>query len=138
MRRLTLLHTRTLRMTDEVLCVKYTPNGKLVAVALMDATVKVFFTESLKFFLSLYGHKVHHILTYCVHCVFTCHCVGNVLDSYSYKMSNSVNVQLHASISNRTVVTYPDNGRFIRQHPLNHWKRRQKHQNLGSRFRRLP
>lgn len=32
--------------------------GKLLAVALLDSTIKVFFTDSLKFFLSLYGHKL--------------------------------------------------------------------------------
>ena len=32
--------------------------GKLLAVALLDCTVKVFFLDSLKFFLSLYGHKL--------------------------------------------------------------------------------
>ena len=34
------------------------PAGKLIAVALLDSTVKVFFTDTLKFFLSLYGHKL--------------------------------------------------------------------------------
>lgn len=45
-------------MTDEVLSVRYSPNGKLLAVALLDSTVKVFYQDTLKFFLSLYGHKV--------------------------------------------------------------------------------
>jgi len=53
-----LVHTRTLTMTDEVLSVTITDNGKLVCVALLDSTVKVFFEDSLKFFLSLYGHKL--------------------------------------------------------------------------------
>ncbi|CAG8844300.1 22217_t:CDS:2, partial [Racocetra persica] len=39
-RRLTLIHTRTLKMNDDILCVRYSPNQKLVAVALLDATVK--------------------------------------------------------------------------------------------------
>ncbi|GFO36388.1 WD repeat-containing protein 3, partial [Plakobranchus ocellatus] len=55
---LTLEHTRTLKMDEDVLCVKFTPNHKLLAVALLDSTVKVFFTDTLKFFLSLYGHKL--------------------------------------------------------------------------------
>lgn len=55
---LTLVHTRTLKMTDDVLSVKYSPNGKLLAVALLDSTVKVFYEDTLKFFLSLYGHKL--------------------------------------------------------------------------------
>lgn len=57
-RRLTVLHMRTLRMSDEVLAVKYSPNQNLIAVSLLDSTVKVFFHDTLKFFLSLYGHKV--------------------------------------------------------------------------------
>lgn len=53
---------KTLKMTDDVLSVRYSPNGKLLAVALLDSTVKVFFADTLKFFLSLYGHKVHPCL----------------------------------------------------------------------------
>ena len=45
-------------MSDEVLSVRFSPDGKLLAVALLDATVKVFYQDTLKFFLSLYGHKV--------------------------------------------------------------------------------
>jgi U3 small nucleolar RNA-associated protein 12 len=55
---LSIAHSRTLTMTDDVLCVRVSPDGKLLAVALLDSTVRVFFTESLKFFLSLYGHKL--------------------------------------------------------------------------------
>ncbi|EMD40648.1 hypothetical protein CERSUDRAFT_130746 [Gelatoporia subvermispora B] len=55
---LSLVHIRTLKMTDDVLSVRYSPNGKLLAVALLDSTVKVFYQDSLKFFLSLYGHKL--------------------------------------------------------------------------------
>ncbi|KAK0206513.1 WD40-repeat-containing domain protein [Desarmillaria ectypa] len=55
---LTLTHIRTLKMTDDVLSVRYSPNGKLLAVSLLDSTVKVFYQDSLKFFLSLYGHKL--------------------------------------------------------------------------------
>lgn len=35
-----------------------TPAGRLLAVALLDCTIKVFFADSLKFWLSLYGHKL--------------------------------------------------------------------------------
>jgi len=48
-------------MTDDVLSVRYSPNGKLLAVSLLDSTVKVFYQDTLKFFLSLYGHKVGHV-----------------------------------------------------------------------------
>ena len=47
-RRLSLSHVRTLKMAEEVLCVCYSANGRLLAVALLDSTVKVFFTDSLK------------------------------------------------------------------------------------------
>ena len=60
--RLTLVHTRTLKMADDVLSVKYSrtrdPDKLLVAVATLDSTVKVFYENSLRFFLSLYGHKL--------------------------------------------------------------------------------
>lgn len=55
---LTMAHTKTLKMTDDVLAVKHSPDGRLLAVSLLDSTVKVFYTDTLKFFLSLYGHKV--------------------------------------------------------------------------------
>eukprot|EP00850_Spirogloea_muscicola_P012762 SM000084S23098 [mRNA] locus=s84:136275:141241:+ [translate_table: standard] len=56
--RLGVVHVTTLRMHDDVLCVRFSPDGKYVAVALLDFTVKVYFVDSLKFFLSLYGHKL--------------------------------------------------------------------------------
>ncbi len=40
-RSLKLVHVRTLRMADEVLALKASPDGRLLAVALLDATVKV-------------------------------------------------------------------------------------------------
>ncbi|KAI9091554.1 WD40-repeat-containing domain protein [Phlyctochytrium arcticum] len=57
-RRPTLVHRRTLRMSDDVLCIRYSPDGKILAVALLDSTVKVLYADSLTFFLSLYGHKL--------------------------------------------------------------------------------
>jgi len=56
--RLYIKHTRTLKMAEDVLCVNLNPRGKILATALLDSTIKVFFTDSLKFFLSLYGHKL--------------------------------------------------------------------------------
>lgn len=53
-----LTHTRTLKMTDDVLCARYSPDGRLLALSLLDSTVKVFYSDTLKFFLSLYGHKL--------------------------------------------------------------------------------
>ncbi|XP_041858457.1 WD repeat-containing protein 3 [Melanotaenia boesemani] len=57
-KRLTLKHTRTLQLEEEVLCVKFSPDHRLLAVSLLDCTVKIFYTDTLKFFLSLYGHKL--------------------------------------------------------------------------------
>ncbi|KAF5100063.1 hypothetical protein D0Z00_001400 [Geotrichum galactomycetum] len=53
-----LKHARTLELGDEVMSVKLSPDMKLIAASLLDHTVKVFFTDTLKFFLSLYGHKM--------------------------------------------------------------------------------
>ncbi|KAJ0177105.1 hypothetical protein K1T71_007114 [Dendrolimus kikuchii] len=55
---LSLLHTRTLELEESVLAVKISPNNKFIAVALMDSTVKIFFLDTFKFYLSLYGHKL--------------------------------------------------------------------------------
>lgn len=55
---LSLLHTRTLELEEAVLCVKLTPDGRSVAVALLDSTVKVFYADTFKLHVSLYGHKL--------------------------------------------------------------------------------
>ncbi|KAK3226636.1 hypothetical protein Dsin_006498 [Dipteronia sinensis] len=55
---LKLSNVRTTKMNDDVLAVALSPDAKYIAVALLDCTVKVFFLDSLKFFLSLYGHKL--------------------------------------------------------------------------------
>lgn len=55
---LSAVHKRTLSLDEGVTSLALSPDGRLVAVALLDSTVKVFFTDSLKFFLSLYGHKL--------------------------------------------------------------------------------
>ncbi|KAG6445882.1 WD repeat-containing protein 3 [Manduca sexta] len=55
---LSLLHTRTLELEEQVLAVKISPNSKFIAVALLDSTVKIFFLDTFKFYLSLYGHKL--------------------------------------------------------------------------------
>ncbi|KAF7649870.1 hypothetical protein LDENG_00134890, partial [Lucifuga dentata] len=57
-KRLTVKHTRTLQLEEDVLCVKFSPDSRLLAVSLLDCTVKIFYTDTLKFFLSLYGHKL--------------------------------------------------------------------------------
>ncbi|XP_069801249.1 WD repeat-containing protein 3 [Dendropsophus ebraccatus] len=57
-RRLSVKQSRVLQMDEDVLCVRYSPDGRLLAVSLLDCTVKIFFVDTLKFFLSLYGHKL--------------------------------------------------------------------------------
>ncbi|RHZ56449.1 hypothetical protein CDV55_104780 [Aspergillus turcosus] len=56
--RLKLVHTRTLKVADDILSLRFSPDARLLAVALLDNTVKVFFTDTLKLFLNLYGHKL--------------------------------------------------------------------------------
>ncbi|XP_058022127.1 WD repeat-containing protein 3 [Ahaetulla prasina] len=57
-KRLSVKQTRVLQLDEDVLCVRYSPNQKVLAAALLDCTVKIFYTDTLKFFLSLYGHKL--------------------------------------------------------------------------------
>ncbi|KAJ5154723.1 Small-subunit processome Utp12 [Penicillium coprophilum] len=56
--RLKLVHTRTLKVNDDILNLRFSPDARLLAVSLLDNTVKVFFVDSLKLFLNLYGHKL--------------------------------------------------------------------------------
>jgi U3 small nucleolar RNA-associated protein 12 len=56
--KLRLVHTRTLKVSDDILSIRFSPDARLIAVALLDNTVKVFFVDSLKLFLNLYGHKL--------------------------------------------------------------------------------
>ena len=55
-----LVHAKTLKMTDDVVKVgfSYVADKRLLFVSTLDSTVKVFFLDTLKFFLSLYGHKL--------------------------------------------------------------------------------
>ncbi|MCL7047922.1 hypothetical protein MKW94_012302 [Papaver nudicaule] len=55
---LSVTNVRTLKMNDDALWIAISPDSKYIAVALLDCTIKVFFMDSLKFFLSLYGHKL--------------------------------------------------------------------------------
>ncbi|KAI0205041.1 WD domain-containing protein [Astrocystis sublimbata] len=55
---LKLSHTRTLKVADDILSLKFSPDARYLSVALLDSTVKVFFTDSLKLYLNLYGHKL--------------------------------------------------------------------------------
>lgn len=55
---LSLLHKNTLKLEETVQCVGISKNGKFLAVGLLDSTVKLFFIDTLKFYLALYGHKL--------------------------------------------------------------------------------
>ncbi|KAF2278129.1 WD40 repeat-like protein [Westerdykella ornata] len=56
--RLKLVQSRILKVNDDVLSVCFSPDSRLLAVSTLDNTVKVFFVDSLKLFLNLYGHKL--------------------------------------------------------------------------------
>jgi U3 small nucleolar RNA-associated protein 12 len=56
--KLTLDHTRTLKVTEDILVLRFSPDARLLAVSTLDSIVKVFFIDTLKLFLSLYGHKL--------------------------------------------------------------------------------
>lgn len=45
---LTLEPVKTLKMDEDVLGVKFSPDQRLLAVSLLDNTIKVFFTDTLK------------------------------------------------------------------------------------------
>lgn len=55
---LSLLHQSTMTVDDNVLSLKISGNSKFIACALLDSTVKIYFLDSFKFYLSLYGHKL--------------------------------------------------------------------------------
>jgi U3 small nucleolar RNA-associated protein 12 len=56
--KLKLVPSRILKVSDDILCLRFSPDAKLLAVALLDSTVKVFFADTLKLYLNLYGHKL--------------------------------------------------------------------------------
>jgi U3 small nucleolar RNA-associated protein 12 len=56
--KLKLVQSRILKVSDDILSLRFSPDAKLLAVALLDSTVKVFFTDTLKLYLNLYGHKL--------------------------------------------------------------------------------
>ena len=56
--KLSLAHTRTLKLSDDVLSIRFSPDSRLLALSTLDNTVKVFFVDTLKLYLTLYGHKL--------------------------------------------------------------------------------
>lgn len=55
---LRLIHSRSAKLSDDILSVHFTPSGKHIACSLLDNTVKVLFVDTLKLFHNLYGHKL--------------------------------------------------------------------------------
>jgi len=45
---LSVLHARTLKLEESVLCVRISPNNRFVAVSLLDSTIKIFFLDTFK------------------------------------------------------------------------------------------
>ncbi|KAH8582048.1 WD41 repeats containing [Cryptosporidium sp. chipmunk genotype I] len=50
--------SKTLPLLEEGLAIKFTPNGKYLIVSLLDNTVLVLYSDTLKQFLVLYGHSL--------------------------------------------------------------------------------
>ena len=46
--RLMLVPVKTLQMSEDVMSICYSPDQRLLAVSLLDSTVKVFFADTLK------------------------------------------------------------------------------------------
>lgn len=79
--RFKLAHTRTLKLSDDVLSLRFSPDSRLIALSLLDNTVKVFFVDSLKLFLNLYGHKLPVLsmdISYDTKLIVTCSADKNV------------------------------------------------------------
>ncbi|GEQ69540.1 hypothetical protein JCM33374_g3212 [Metschnikowia sp. JCM 33374] len=55
---LKLAHTQTLQLSDEVLCVRVSGDSKYLAISLLNNNVQVVFFDTLKLYLTLYGHKL--------------------------------------------------------------------------------
>lgn len=51
-------HHRTLELAEDVLSVKISPDTRFVAVSLLNNNIQVVFFDTLKLYLTLYGHKL--------------------------------------------------------------------------------
>ncbi|CCE82087.1 Piso0_002783 [Millerozyma farinosa CBS 7064] len=56
--KLKFVHNQTLEVNEDVLCVKVSPDSRLLAISLLNNNVQVVFLDTLKLFLTLYGHKL--------------------------------------------------------------------------------
>ncbi|MCP9261933.1 WD repeat-containing protein 3 [Dirofilaria immitis] len=57
-KRLSLKPCRILKVPDEALCVATSNDSRFLSVGLLDNTACVYFVDTLKFFISLYGHSL--------------------------------------------------------------------------------
>lgn len=57
---------KQVEMPEGIFCAKFSPNGKYLALGLMDFTVKIYFADTMKLYLSLYGHKVLTLFKYVI------------------------------------------------------------------------
>lgn len=55
---LSLKHVKTVRLGEDCLCARYVCSLKYVAAATMDACVRIFFADTMKFKSTLYGHSL--------------------------------------------------------------------------------
>lgn len=55
--KLKLEEDRQMKFQEGITSIKVSANQKLVAIALLDSTVRVHFLDTLKYFLTMYGHK---------------------------------------------------------------------------------
>lgn len=53
-----LIHSRTLPVTDEILSLRFSPDSRLIALSLLDNTVKIYKVDSHQLSLNLYGHSL--------------------------------------------------------------------------------
>ena len=49
---------QSLRRDTDVLCVVLSADGRFLAVALLDATIQIYYVDAFQLFLTLYGHKL--------------------------------------------------------------------------------
>lgn len=56
--RLKLTPTRQLKLSDDILSLCFCPDAKYLAISTLSNIVQIFFVDSLKLFLQLYGHKL--------------------------------------------------------------------------------
>lgn len=56
--RLGITEAAAINTGQDVLCVRVSPDGKLVAASLISNVIKVFYLDTMKWFVDLYGHKL--------------------------------------------------------------------------------